>query len=408
MAANRSTAAAPRTRLHPAFGALSRIRPRPSSRARAWWPGALIVAALVLGGHSFSAAPVLAQRWTASLDAGRATFDVGARDIETSHLVLGVQYVRPALWFGASLSPAVSGGDPLWGGVWGAAMPRAVRGDWTAGVDIGAQVYGQDDPTELSSGVGAGGDFLPVLSYRASPVLEAGVSGGAQVYYSGFGAADTDFTRTVGVAEVFVMVTPERSPVELVGSVRHLFAEEAGYTLMEARAYGASGRISGWASVGTWLNDFVETTPWDLGGALRVVDRAWIRAGIRREAFDPLYLSDDRTTWSLGASVTLGPSPKGSLVGDVPVPVQSAADETELRLSDDVTGPVSVAGDFTAWEPRPMRLEGEEWVYRARLPPGVYHYAFVGSAGEWFVPEGTPGRIDDGMGGWVAVLIVDE
>jgi hypothetical protein len=53
-----------------------------------------------------------------------------------------------------------------------------------------------------------------------------------------------------------------------------------------------------------------------------------------------------------------------------------------------------------------MRREGGEWVLDLALAPGVYRYAFVGDAGEWFVPEGYPGRIDDGMGGHVVVMVV--
>ena len=41
-----------------------------------------------------------------------------------------------------------------------------------------------------------------------------------------------------------------------------------------------------------------------------------------------------------------------------------------------------------------------------KLDPGVYNYAFVTPAGEWFVPESVAGRKSDGMGGHVAVLVV--
>ena len=53
-----------------------------------------------------------------------------------------------------------------------------------------------------------------------------------------------------------------------------------------------------------------------------------------------------------------------------------------------------------------MEREGGRWIWRARLAPGTYHYAFVAEDGTWFVPESVPGRRDDGMGGHVAVLVV--
>ena len=53
-----------------------------------------------------------------------------------------------------------------------------------------------------------------------------------------------------------------------------------------------------------------------------------------------------------------------------------------------------------------MEREGDHWVYRVAVAPGVYNYAFVGADGTWFVPESVPGRKDDGMGGFVAVVVV--
>jgi hypothetical protein len=70
------------------------------------------------------------------------------------------------------------------------------------------------------------------------------------------------------------------------------------------------------------------------------------------------------------------------------------------------TGAPAVAGDFTGWKPVPMRRDGSRWTYTAHLDPGVYHYSFVGEDGTWFVPESVPGRQSDGMGGYVAVLVV--
>jgi hypothetical protein len=53
-----------------------------------------------------------------------------------------------------------------------------------------------------------------------------------------------------------------------------------------------------------------------------------------------------------------------------------------------------------------MTLAGGEWTATLVLPRGVYRYAFRRPDGSWFVPEGTPGRTDDGMGGAAAVLVV--
>jgi hypothetical protein len=65
-----------------------------------------------------------------------------------------------------------------------------------------------------------------------------------------------------------------------------------------------------------------------------------------------------------------------------------------------------VGGDFNGWQAVPMRREGEAWVVTLRLTPGTYHYAFRNTRGAWFVPASTEGRRDDGMGGYVGVLMV--
>ena len=53
-----------------------------------------------------------------------------------------------------------------------------------------------------------------------------------------------------------------------------------------------------------------------------------------------------------------------------------------------------------------MQREGREWLLRLPLAPGVYHYAFRSDRGQWFVPPSVPNRRDDGMGGYVAVMVV--
>ena len=65
-----------------------------------------------------------------------------------------------------------------------------------------------------------------------------------------------------------------------------------------------------------------------------------------------------------------------------------------------------IAGDFTDWKPVPMERHDNEWRFPVALPPGAYRFAFRDRNGEWFVPASVPNRLDDGMGGWVAVLVV--
>jgi hypothetical protein len=66
----------------------------------------------------------------------------------------------------------------------------------------------------------------------------------------------------------------------------------------------------------------------------------------------------------------------------------------------------SVAGEFSEWRPTTMTRAGDVWILDLPLESGVYRFSFVSASGEWFVPERYPGRIDDGFGGWVALLVV--
>jgi hypothetical protein len=125
-------------------------------------------------------------------------------------------------------------------------------------------------------------------------------------------------------------------------------------------------------------------------------------AGVQREAPDPLFWNSVRRTWSVGVTRRLGRSA-------LSVPVVTAPGVVVIRVpaSDvDDGAALSVAGDFTNWQPTPMRREGNEWVARFTLAAGIYRFAFRTGDGDWFVPSSIPGRRDDGFGGHVAVIVV--
>jgi hypothetical protein len=125
---------------------------------------------------------------------------------------------------------------------------------------------------------------------------------------------------------------------------------------------------------------------------------------MRRDTFDPLYRQPAQTSWSVGLSLQVGGAAPSAAP---PVPAAYVDGRATLRLPVAASGAQpSIAGDFNDWTPAPMTRDGDHWTYTVALARGVYHYAFVDPAGGWFVPEGVPGRRDDGMGGHVAVLVV--
>jgi hypothetical protein len=77
-----------------------------------------------------------------------------------------------------------------------------------------------------------------------------------------------------------------------------------------------------------------------------------------------------------------------------------------LPARDASAPPPLIAGDFTNWMPARMERHKDEWRYSVHVSSGVYHFAFRGADGRWFVPASFPNRVDDGMGGWVAVLVL--
>jgi hypothetical protein len=93
-----------------------------------------------------------------------------------------------------------------------------------------------------------------------------------------------------------------------------------------------------------------------------------------------------------------------------PATASFASDDSRvvLHLSARDAGvpPPVIAGDFTNWMPVRMERHKDEWRYSVHASPGVYHFAFQGADGHWFVPTGFPNRTNDGMGGWVAVLVI--
>jgi len=125
---------------------------------------------------------------------------------------------------------------------------------------------------------------------------------------------------------------------------------------------------------------------------------------VRQEGRDPLYWNTRRRVWTIGLTQQLGSLPPAL----APVTrTQAGTVVVRMRVSDAPAGAVSIAGDFNKWQAAPMQRDGAEWVARLPLASGVYNYAFRSAAGEWFVPASTPGRKDDGMGGHVAVLVVN-
>lgn len=75
----------------------------------------------------------------------------------------------------------------------------------------------------------------------------------------------------------------------------------------------------------------------------------------------------------------------------------------EVRIR--AAGPVEVMGDFSGWEPRPLRrLTGSRWALAVRMPPGVHQVQVRVDGGMWSVPGDLPSA-SDGFSGDVGVFV---
>lgn len=113
----------------------------------------------------------------------------------------------------------------------------------------------------------------------------------------------------------------------------------------------------------------------------------------------------------LGVSAALGLH-----LGGIPAPTMTAgvtpAAERVVTVRFQVAVPqarqVSLAGDFTQWQPRvPLKRNADgTWTAEIRLPPGDHEYIFVVDGERWISDPRAVRYRDDGFGNRNAVLTV--
>ncbi|MGQ0816172.1 MAG: glycogen-binding domain-containing protein [Gemmatimonadota bacterium] len=375
-----------------------------------------LTALFLLAGSTLSA-----QQWNLDAQAGRIRSALDPNAPETQTVVLGLRYddMLSGLRFAAGV-PTVSD-EPLWGSLAGSKRLVARRGGFMAGVDLAGNAFllhdrvqrtrevpgrGVFDPPTIEplpseSGTAFAAQGLPLIGFENGSI-QAHVRAGVSQYSAKFGEQNRQ--RRVQLADVQLMFTPTMS-FAIMPALRHYRADEGNYTYAGATAITALGAASVWGSAGQWSNPTGGETAWAAGGSLQLHERATVNASVRREALDPLYLSPPQNAWSAGVTVLLGG--KRTLAAPIPARYENGQATIRLPVSQARQQP-RIAGDFNDWKPVPMQRAGSNWTYTIPLAPGVYNYAFVDESGEWFVPEKHAGRKDDGMGGHVAVLVVQK
>ncbi len=372
------------------------------------FPLSLVTSALLL-----AALPAAAQEWRLTGQFGRVTYPGAPGGGSASSAVLGLSRTRTRDWLGFSVGVPVEGG-PYWGS---AAGWRRLQTRGPAGLvlDLSAHGFAQGEPQESADPP----PLVPLPPIGGSTRVVAGYGAGAEAMAGGFASSRRLAVEArAGAAGQASEVAGIRSERLLPAGSLQLAAVLAPFTVRaETRGWLDGGtshavargsvewgrgplRLS--ASVGRWFEGGVDETEWAIGASAALSGRVELIAGARGHTFDPLYLTPtNRSAWG-GLGVRFGRATVAP-----PAPARYEDGRATIRLpAGEAHGPVSIAGDFNGWVPAPMRREGGDWVLEVPLAPGVYHYAFVGPDGTWFVPESVRGRRPDGMGGWVAVLVV--
>jgi len=347
------------------------------------------------------AADVAAQSWSVDVSAGRTAYHLLPTEVGTDHVAGTLRYdtARGAWVYGTAAAP-LRAGDSSWGafGAGGRMTPSpSVRRLVTPGVDLNGTAFLYRDAVVEQTGRGGTIDAIPFVSVKAGAGAIEGRGG-----WRGYTLAAGGAVEHRGVFETGVRGT-YGDLVRLQGDMKWVHASEGTFPFASVTLVYSSPRAQAWALTGKWMSDQVDSTAWAAGFGVALGTAVTLWADVRQETPDPLYWNSTRRIWGVGLTRRFG--------GHA-VPLQSVARSETGRVviavpaSDAKGNAVFLAGDFNNWQPMPMQREGQMWVARLPLAPGVYRYAFRTADGEWFVPESVPGRRDDGMGGYVAVLVV--
>lgn len=342
-----------------------------------------------------------AQAWTLDLSAGRTVYDPLALNVGTNNLVGTVRYDAPrGAWVYGTGAVPLGDSAQFWDGAGvGGRFSRASTFPHLAfGADAGAHGFMFRDATIEQMGHGGILEAIPFVNVS---------NGGARVElrggWRGHSLSFDGLRQARGVFETGVRAAYEAA-VAVQGDVRWVRATEGVFPFVGASvAYASASPVTVWASAGKWVGNGLTNRSWGVGASVAVGTRSSIWFSAQQEAPDPLYWNAQRRSWSVGVTrqLTRSPAPLVPASGTQPGGVL-----IRLRAGDAPAGQVFIAGSFNNWQPQPMQRDGADWIIRLPLAPGVYHYGFRSSSGEWFVPASTPGRRDDGMGGHEAVLVV--
>ena len=309
--------------------------------------------------------------WLSGALRGQAGGRIGRLYVSGRAEVFGLHYDDPFSYDATAVAMQPQAALPV-GRWWLVARGELTRGGWRAGAQGPPLPPGTADPPEPTTGPLAvtGGALEAVYGWGRSALRLA-----VEAYESGAGGAFDGAYRGI------------------VGSASHGTARIA--AVVEARA---------------WRTPAGDELGYHAALSVAVRPDVQLRIMVGRTVRDPLYGVPGSVTASVGASWRIGtfaPSQPMRIV-EVGERVPGGRRVT-FRLRAPDARSVALSGDFTGWEPRPMRREdGGTWVLAVVLEPGLHHFGFLVDGSVWTVPEGAPGVADDGWGRKNASVVVEK
>lgn len=346
-------------------------------------------------------------------DTNDARFAMGG--LRASHYTLGGSGVYASFLGGQVFGDSV-------GGSFASAIIEATARDqwstrWSGSMDVKFLGFGVREPFSYRT---LAGEMGTSVRYRSSSTsLRVGVVGGL-----GRSRSET-WTRVRRLSDIAVTI----SEVDLwrIGTTAELLLGSPTFQIgVAGSSHKASGDIysalggrlvlgGSWGlvelRVDRWDTPFGYETTGGLALAIPLGSGWSLRGFFGRSEPDPLTLVQPGSGsggFLLGRSlVSTAPDFVGS---EAPFEILQYTD-TGSRIRFSVDAPagathVQLLGDFTLWDPLPMRREGDRWIVELDVPVGTHHFGFLVDD-EWYVPDDAPDVVPDEWGRRSATLVIE-